>query len=226
MFFEVPTIWKEKICHRKPTGAPDPPKWTIPALLKRSSSSGVGKVSMNRTLPNWRPRRIGVFISKNQDPNQVPNNPNGSTSTAAGSSIDDKAWTCLVLVEPLEKTQKNDLVFCYRKVATSTDFPPPNARTFAGRGHYSIEESDLQGLITYLVDDLLNGMHKGKRVIATNEAEMSKRCAKFVTELGKDIFWGWEEFTAQVVQFSAVNLFRQSSGNSSRFTIQKIGLSL
>jgi len=227
MFFEVPTIWKEKICHRKPAGDSGPPKWTIPTFIKRSSSSGVGKVSMNRTLPIWRPRRVGVFVSKNQDPNPVTNSPDGSTRKATGSSIDDNAWTCLVLVEPLEKTQ-NDFVFCYRKVAISTDFPPPNARTVSGHGHYSIEESDLQGLITYLVDDLLerylNGMHKGKLVNAIHwhEAEMAERCAKFVTELGKDIFWGWEEFTTQVVQFSAVNLLIQLSDNS-RFTIQKIG---
>jgi hypothetical protein len=222
MFFEVPTIWKEKISHREPAEAPDPPKW-IPALLKRSSSTGIGKVSMNRTLPDWRPRRVGVFISKNHDPDQVSNNIVG-----AAAAIDENAWTCLVLVEPLEKTQ-NDFVFCYRKIERSADYPTPNARTVDGRRHYSVQESDLQGFITYLVDDLLehhlSGKHKGKSIEETYEEEMAKRCTKFVTELGKDIFWGWEEFTTQVVQFSAVNPFHQPSGNS-RFTIQKIGLSL
>jgi hypothetical protein len=166
MFFEVPTIWKEKISHREPAEAPDPPKW-IPALLKRSSSTGIGKVSMNRTLPDWRPRRVGVFISKNHDPDQVSNNIVG-----AAAAIDENAWTCLVLVEPLEKTQ-NDFVFCYRKIERSADYPTPNARTVDGRRHYSVQESDLQGFITYLVDDLLehhlSGKHKGKSIEETYE---------------------------------------------------------
>jgi len=151
---------------------------------------------MNRTLPNWRPRRVGVFISQNQD------------KGANGASIDETPWTCLVLVEPLEMSQ-NELAFCYRKVVRSTNnYPPPNARCVDGDHHYTIEESDLQGLITYLVKDLLErhfkGGNKSKEVGKMFEEKVATRCAKLLTELGKDVFWGWEEFTTQVVQFSAV----------------------
>jgi len=157
---------------------------------------------MNRTLPNWRPRRVGVFVSRN------PCTDEGHDASNTGAADDDDTpWTCLVLVERLEKTE-NEYVFCYRKVSRETAFPPPNARCISGLRHYTIEESGLQGVITYLVHDILEhhlkGVERGGKSAEEHGADLAKRCATIVTELGKDIFWGWEEFTTQVVQFSAV----------------------
>jgi len=175
---------------------------------------------MNRTLPNWRPRRVGVFVSRN------PCTDAGSDAGTGATDHDDTPWTCLVLVERLEKTE-NEYVFCYRKVARETAFPHPNARCISGPRHYTIEESDLQGVITYLVHDLLEyhmkGTEKSKRTREERGEDLAKRCAKIVTELGKDIFWGWAEFTTQVVQFSAVNLQEFPECANSRFMIQGIG---
>ena len=186
MFFEVPTIWKEKRANTSPApSGPDQVKKTH--MLKRSRSSGTEKISKNRTLPKWRPRRIGVFFSQNHDPQ------------GENRELNQNAWTCLILVEPIENI--DNFVFCYRKIATQADRdnPRPNARCIPGRRRYTIEEANLQETINYIVQVLLD-----RHFIKDQESSPQQKCAKFFTELGKDIFWGWEEFATQVVQFSAV----------------------
>lgn len=186
MFFEVPTIWKEKkaTASSVPSGPDDVIKTNT---LKRSRSSGTGKISKNRTLPKWRPRRIGIFFSQNHNPREE------------NSVINKNAWTCLILVEPIENS--DNFVFCYRKIATQTgpDNPRPNARCLPGRRRYTIEEANIQETINYIVQVLLD-----RHFIKDQASSMQQKCGKFFTELGKDIFWGWEEFATQVVQFSAV----------------------
>jgi hypothetical protein len=107
-----------------------------------------------------------------------------------------RSWTCLVLVEPLEVTDEEELLFCYRKIANGPN-NRANALTRSGHQRYTIEEDNLQATIGYVIQLLT-------KYITESQKPMYERCANFATQLGKDIFWGWEEFATQVVQISAV----------------------
>ena len=109
-------------------------------------------------------------------------------------AVEEPSWTSLVLVEPIAIEDDEQLLFCYRKIE---DKGEPNANCVSGRRRYTIEEDDLQKIIAY-INELLKTYFKER------SAERHFECAKFVTHLAKDIFWGWEEFAAQVVHMSAV----------------------
>ena len=139
----------------------------------------------------WRPRRIGVLFSKHYtgvkpSRNQTSEPP---TTPAPGTSAvrQNTSWTCLVLLEPTDE----DLLFCYRHVDSerSVDKPPPNAHCTTGRCYYSVEEETLQNAIKHITTQIL---------------AKQQDCAEFVTQLGKDICWGWEEFLTQVMEISSV----------------------
>jgi hypothetical protein len=195
MFFEIPTIWKEKREESSSQSDTEPPpnqsiREPPPRIpwLQRALTGENDLSSKKQELANWRPRRIGIFFSQNDNPFQSNNNNNQSP---AG----EKTWTCLVLIEPIENFK--NFVFCYRKKTVNEN--TVNARCLDGPARYTIEETDLYNTISHIlqilwkrhfVEDLTSGPHH--------------KCAKFLTELGKDVIWGWEEFTTQVVQFSAV----------------------
>ena len=190
MFFEVPTIWKEK--KQKETWVPAAPP-RKKRMLKRSHDSGTEPLSKKRTLSNWRPRRIGIFFSENvEQPAQA-----NSNGTISGTG--EKPWTCLVLIEPIDS--KEEFLFCYRKMVDTPTGPPPNARCLPGERRYTIEETNLQGTIDYII-----GLVLKRHFFEDQTSLLPKKCANFITEIGKDVFWGWEEFTTQVVQSSAVLL--------------------
>ena len=129
MFFEIPTIWKEKTEESANPTPPDPP--TRGPKLKRSDTSGTERLTKKRQISKWRPRRIGLFFAQN-----VQNPQLNSSATR------DTAWTCLVLIEPIECSE--NFVFCYRKMSAvlqPTDTKPaPNARCLGGLRRYTIEE--------------------------------------------------------------------------------------
>src|SRR5436190_7123214 len=108
MFFEVPTIWKQK--KKKETSVPAslPAPLAKKRILKRSHISGTEPLSKKRKLSNWRPRRIGIFFSENVE------QPAQATSNGTISGTGEKAWTCLVLIEPIDS--KEEFLFCYRKM--------------------------------------------------------------------------------------------------------------
>jgi hypothetical protein len=189
MFFEIPTIWKgrKEESSRQTDTEPRPKK----SWLNRARTSSYDL--LNNELPKWRPRRIGIFFSQNDDPFQSNNNGQGVTC--------EKAWTCLVLIEPIENYE--NFVFCYRK---KTAIPNAlNARCLDGPARYTIEETDLHDTISHILQI------PWKRHFLEDQASVShEKCAKFLTELGQDVFWGWEEFTTQVVQSSAVRTLHVS----------------
>ena len=165
--------------------------------LNRVRTTIATKFSKTNSLAIWRPRRIGVFFTQHsQDDEPNGTGENGHRKNAAEK---ERPWTCLVLIEPSQVKDDEHLLFCYRKVHHDDSLNKrPNAHTMAGRRCYTIEEDNLQELIRYITKDLLpNYLLKG-------DMPKHKRCIDIVTHLGKDIFWGWEEFATQVVQFSSV----------------------
>lgn len=156
------------------------------AHLNRETSF-FSKSSQKVSPSGWKSRRVGVLFSKHRTShgeNQIE--PPGSSTPQTMIDGQD-TWTCLVLLEPTEE----DLLFCYRHVDRegSLDRPPPNAHCTTGRCYYSIEEESLQNTIKY---------------ITTNLLVKHQDCAGFVTQLAKDICWGWEEFLTQVMEISSV----------------------
>ena len=200
MFLEIPTIWKKKPPQPKRNTNPGAPE-QIPVLNPRRSST-THRFSKPQSPSIWRPRRIGIFFSQHFKKNDTQ----PSTSKGKGKEVEmeeEEGWTCLVLVEPINLKEDEHLLFCYRKVhnENSPNRPPPNANTTSGFRRYTIEEDNLQMTIGYTIRELL------PRYITKAEADATKsnRCATFITQLAKDIFWGWEEFATQVVQISAVS---------------------
>lgn len=191
MFLEIPTIWKRKGRGARPDteGAPD--VITKGVRLKRGGSffSKYPRSPRKISPSAWRPRRVGVLFSRHYAGSDRQDNSNISEPPTPDTTInrEDTSWTCLVLLEPTDE----DLLFCYRHVDSerSVDKPPPNAHCTTGKCYYSIEEESLQNTIKYVTTQLL-GKQEG--------------FAKFVTRLGKDICWGWEEFLTQVMEISSV----------------------
>lgn len=183
-----------------------------PNKLKRSSTSGTERLSKDHALSKWRPRRVGIFFAHDHESTDSCNNKSNYTH-------DEPIWTCLILVEPVKlfvphqtihqhfvPTMDEELLFCYRKIITQ-DTPSskqpetlPNARCQQGPAWYTIEENNLQVTVRYVMDMLERFVHQN-----TDPLNLRTKYAKFFTALGNDIFWSWEEFATQVVQFSAVS---------------------
>lgn len=196
MFFEIPTIWKKKRCSPRSDGVFEAPKTT--PMMNRILSGSTTKFLKTNSLGVWRPRRIGVFFTQHsEDDVAKETRENGQRQNTPTT---ERSWTCLVLIESTKIEDNEHLLFCYRKVHNedSMNKPRPNANTTSGRRRYTIEEDNLQEFIGYITKDLL------PKYLINDGTPKQKRCADIVTHLGKDIFWGWEEFATQVVRFASV----------------------
>ena len=194
MFFEIPTIWKKK------PPCPDPnTTFETPKSRSVGRTYSTTKFARTKALSIWQPRRIGVFFSHNCEP------PSSKPAPSHERCSEVSDWTCLVLVEPAEikpKEHHHEFHFCYRKIhngdTQDRSKPRLNANTRAGRGRYTVEEDRFHEIVKYIIHHLL------PKYLTNGQGPTNQRCASLVTHLGKDIFWGWEEFATQVVQFAAV----------------------
>lgn len=197
MFLEIPTIWKKNEQQTEPEIQNIPDEIPQGARLNRGASF-FSRSSQKVSPSGWKSRRVGVLFSKHrtmrdsQGGNQFE--PPESSTPQTMIERQDTSWTCLVLLEPTEE----DLLFCYRHVDRegSVNRPPLNAHCTTGKCYYSVEEESLQNTIKY---------------ITTNLLVKHQDCAEFVTQLAKDICWGWEEFLTQVMEISSVWHTRQNA---------------
>jgi len=193
------------------------------------AATGLETLSQNHALTKWKPRRIGIFFAQNPQENHerpteshITETPDPPTETRPSENLPEKPWTCLVLVEPLRlfkslsshraaadmpTESEDEFIFSYRKIVHETELLRKGnrpigytARCQSGPAWYTIEENNLSVTIKYVIELLEHDVTKNEQ-----ELPLQKKYAKFLTTLGNDIFWNWEEFTTQVAQHSAVS---------------------
>jgi len=127
-------MWKRKLgkgnCNTAPKGSIWTP-WKKVSPCSQEATTGITDCSHQ-----WRPRRIAILFSKNQN------------------RIGGRTWTFLVLVEPTEE----ELLFSYRQVEKVDALrQTANALCSTGRCYYNVEEKPLRDLIACLARELAKG---------------------------------------------------------------------